>query len=42
MQPEAREWVTHQTANRFQPYGPRPTHVGNEKYLADFWIIEES
>ncbi len=19
---------------------PRPTHVGNEKYLADFWIIE--
>jgi len=18
---------------------PRPTHVGNEKYLADFWII---
>src|SRR6266545_66181 len=21
---------------------PRPTHVGNEKYLADFWIIEAS
>jgi hypothetical protein len=20
----------------------RPTHVGNEKYLADFWIIEAS
>jgi hypothetical protein len=19
---------------------PRPTHVGSEKYLADFWIIE--
>jgi hypothetical protein len=19
---------------------PRPNHVGNEKYLADFWIIE--
>ena len=19
---------------------PRPTHVGNEKYLAGFWIIE--
>jgi hypothetical protein len=19
---------------------PRPTHVGNEKYLADFWILE--
>jgi hypothetical protein len=19
---------------------PRPTHVGNEKYLANFWIIE--
>jgi len=21
---------------------PRPIHVGNEKYLADFWIIEAS
>jgi hypothetical protein len=21
---------------------PRPTHVGNHKYLADFWIIEAS
>jgi hypothetical protein len=21
---------------------PRPTHVGNEKHLADFWIIEAS
>ena len=21
---------------------PRPTHVGNERYLADFWIIEAS
>jgi hypothetical protein len=19
---------------------PRPDHVGNEKYLADFWIVE--
>jgi hypothetical protein len=27
-------------ADPIQPYGPRPTHVGNEKYLADCWIIE--
>jgi hypothetical protein len=25
---------------RFQPYGQDPAHVGNEKYLAGFWIIE--
>jgi len=30
--------ATHQTTDRFQP--SRPTHVGREKYLADFWIIE--
>jgi len=33
--------VIHQTTDRFQRM-PRRTHVGNEKYLADFWIIEAS
>jgi hypothetical protein len=32
--------VTHQTTGRFQPYGQDPTHVGNEKYLAGFSIVE--
>ncbi len=34
--------MTHQTTDRFRPHGPDPTRVGNEKRLADFWIIEAS
>jgi hypothetical protein len=41
MQPtEARDIGTHQTTDRFQPYGQDPTHVGSENYLSDFLIID--
>ncbi|HEX6758351.1 MAG TPA: hypothetical protein VF086_08040 [Propionibacteriaceae bacterium] len=32
--------MTHSTTDRFQPLPPRPSHVGNEKYLAGFGIME--
>jgi hypothetical protein len=33
--------VPHSATDR-SSRSPRPTHVGNEKYLAGFWIIEAS
>jgi hypothetical protein len=40
MRPEAREVGDALDDRPVPAVWPRPTHAGNEKYLAGFWIIE--
>jgi hypothetical protein len=40
MQPTEARDIGDALDDRVPAVWPRPTHVGNEKYLADFWIIE--